>query len=411
MPKVKMTAAFPKSVKAPATGMDEYVDADTSGLCLRVFPNGRSSWSYRYRAKDSGKVQRVTLGPSEALPLAAARDRAKRLAVQVLDGEDPQARREAAKSVARNVLTFDALAEGYLAAAKVNKSSWKNDEGYLRRPQAAWGKKPAKVITRQMVVALLDSIKQTAPVSANRTHSILSVMFNWGIEEELVETNPIAGMKKRHKGEKPKERVLNEAELAVLWKALEAPRTLSRNVADALRLCLLTGLRPGEVAGLTRDEVVAIVRADEARLEIPAIRMKARKAHVVPLPPLARGLVDDALRRSNEAAVFPSDFIARETIARHSLSQGLKREIERLEGEDAESLKANPPTPHDLRRTCATHLAALGVLREDRLAVLAHTAGDVHGAHYDKYERLKEKRAALSNWEAKLASIVTAAKP
>lgn len=70
------------------------------------------------------------------------------------------------------------------------------------------------------------------------------------------------------------------------------------------------------------------------------------------------------------------------------------------------SLKANPPTPHDFRRTVATGLAALGVLREDRLAVLAHSPGDVHATHYDRYERLKEKRRALEHWEAHVAEII-----
>ena len=37
------------------------------------------------------------------------------------------------------------------------------------------------------------------------------------------------------------------------------------------------------------------------------------------------------------------------------------------------------------------------------MAVLAHVAGDIHGAVYDKYERLKEKRAALVAWERHLA--------
>ena len=64
-------------------------------------------------------------------------------------------------------------------------------------------------------------------------------------------------------------------------------------------------------------------------------------------------------------------------------------------------------TPHDLRRTCLTGLASLGIPREDRLAVAAaHAPADIHGAHYDKYERLKEKRAALLAWEARVAEIV-----
>jgi integrase len=63
-------------------------------------------------------------------------------------------------------------------------------------------------------------------------------------------------------------------------------------------------------------------------------------------------------------------------------------------------LRSKPPTPHDLRRTCATQ-AALGVLREDRMAVLDHAQPGVHSKHYDHYERLAEKRAALAVWGRK----------
>jgi hypothetical protein len=62
--------------------------------------------------------------------------------------------------------------------------------------------------------------------------------------------------------------------------------------------------------------------------------------------------------------------------------------------------------PHDLRRTVASNVAALGVVREDRLAVFAHVVGDVHGAVYDKYERLREKRIALAAWERHLAELL-----
>src|SRR5215203_2857218 len=109
--------------------------------------------------------------------------------------------------------------------------------------------------------------------------------------------------------------------------------------------------------------------------------------------------------------MFASRFVSRDTLARHSLSQALRRTIVRLEatGDDAEvveTLKAEPPTPHDFRRTVATGMAALGIPREDRLAVLAHLQGDVHGSVYDKYERLKEKRAALETWERHVAGVV-----
>jgi hypothetical protein len=48
----------------------------------------------------------------------------------------------------------------------------------------------------------------------------------------------------------------------------------------------------------------------------------------------------------------------------------------------------------------------LGVPREDRLAVLAHAQDDVHAAHYDRHDRLPEKRRALEAWEVHVAEIV-----
>jgi Arm DNA-binding domain len=51
-----------------------YIDGDTPGLELRVSPEGRKSWSIRYRPK-GGERKRETTYP--AVSLAAARQRAK----------------------------------------------------------------------------------------------------------------------------------------------------------------------------------------------------------------------------------------------------------------------------------------------------------------------------------------------
>ena len=65
-----------------------------------------------------------------------------------------------------------------------------------------------------------------------------------------------------------------------------------------------------------------------------------------------------------------------------------------------------PPTPHDLRRTVATRLAALGVTREDRDAIMNHTPQGVGKKHYEVYGRQKEKRIALERWSTSLAGIL-----
>ena len=48
----------------------------------------------------------------------------------------------------------------------------------------------------------------------------------------------------------------------------------------------------------------------------------------------------------------------------------------------------------------------MGFAREDRKAVLGHIETDVHAAHYDLYDRAREKRRALDAWADALRDII-----
>jgi integrase len=377
-------------IKAPpASGRAEYTDVKLNGLTLRVTANGAATWSFRYRS-NGRPTQRVNLGPVSALNVAAARAKAKTLIGGVASGADPAALRRAQIGA----LLFSTVADRYIEEyASQRKSSWKNDQGYLKRVKAAWTHRSAESITRSDVVALLEQIRATAPVSANRTRSVLVTLFGWALECGLVGSNPASGVKARSK-ETARDRVLSPDEISAFWRMTGQSNSLDPNVAAALRCILLTGQRPGEVAGIVDAEVRDMDDPANARIEFPAARMKARKAHVLPLAPLAAELIRDGLSRNiGSGAPFASAFASRATLARHSLSQALRRI-----GVDF--------TPHDLRRTALTGLAALGIPREDRLAVAAHVGGDTHAQHYDKYMRLPEKRAALQAWELRLSQMV-----
>src|SRR4051794_15693196 len=250
MPSVLLTSAFTKALPSPSAGIAEYWDTKVSGLCLRVFSTGRASWSFRYRPRDGGPRQRITLGSLSDISLAEARDRAARLRIDVADGQDPQRIRQEKRAAVRNVLTFDALSTRYLEDyAKRKKSSWRNDELYLKRPRAEWGSWTVETISRRDVVLLLDTIARSAPVSANRIHAVVSKLFSWAVESDFAPANPIAGLKKRA-AESPKDRTLDDCEVRVLWGVLTGHQHVTVDVADALRLILLTGQRPGEVAGM-----------------------------------------------------------------------------------------------------------------------------------------------------------------
>jgi integrase len=415
MPTFPLTAAMVERLwRHPRRTPDrvEYWDAKTPGLCLRVSAGGAASWSFRYRPRNGAGYQRVTLGTLPAVGLADARDRAMRVRLEVTGGGDPQRELMAKRAAAANVLTFDEVAELYLEQyARRHKSSWKNDESYLKRPRKAWGDRAVGSITDDDAAALLEYIATSAPVSANRTQAVLHKLFVWAKEapRKFVTINPLADMRRRGGKETPKSRYLFNDEFRALWHALDHPEfPAERPVAMALQALLLTGQRPGEVVGARQSELVDLGNPKKARWEIPAQRTKARREHVVPLAPMARELFRAAIAagQNNRAGVFGSRFNNRDTLARHSLSRALQRAIAQVGRGTPASLTENPPTPHDLRRTVATGMAELGIPREDRLAVLAHVAGDVHGKVYDKYERLKEKRAALEKWERHIAALI-----
>ena len=401
MPSVMLTDALLRTIK-PGEKLIEYWDARVPGLCVRVSPSGVRTWTFRYRSKDLSSFKRLGLGKYPEVGLSLARQRAQERRVGVSGGADPQAERKAKREA--SALTFDSLADDYLERyAKPHKRSWANDALYLRaHVRPAWGSRSANKISRAHAAELLDAIAKNAPTSANRTQSILSRLFNWAIESGLHEVNPLARMPKRAAEAAAKDRVLAPDEIRVLWQALDG----GGSVTAALRFLLLTGLRPGEVAGAAIAELADVDNPARARLEIPASRMKGGKAHVVPLAPMALAIVRQQLELAvqGQEHLFPSGFADRGPVARHSLSQGFRRIIVGLP--DAKVIKRPYPTPHDFRRTVATGLAALGAPREDRLAVLAHRQDDVHAAHYDRYDRLVEKRRALELWEAHVAGIV-----
>jgi integrase len=63
---------------------------------------------------------------------------------------------------------------------------------------------------------------------------------------------------------------------------------------------------------------------------------------------------------------------------------------------------------HDLRRTFATNLAALGTPIHVTEKLLNHVSGTVSGvaAIYNRHAYMDEMRAAIINWEKRVAEIV-----
>ena len=104
-----------------------------------------------------------------------------------------------------------------------------------------WGKLKANAITRADVRAMMIRIE--APIVANQVLASASAIFTWGCKQEIISVNPCQGVDRNPTNDR--ERVLSDAEIKLLWPRLD----------QGLKLILLTGQRPGEVAAMVKDHV------------------------------------------------------------------------------------------------------------------------------------------------------------
>jgi integrase len=206
-------------------------------------------------------------------------------------------------------------------------------------------------------------------------------MVAWAVSRGELDLNPLAGI--RHEDFAARERVLSEDEIRTLWA--EWPAVLPAAVATALKLALVTGQRIGEVTGMMADEL----DLERKVWNIPAARSKNGHAHTVPLSELAIELIGTP----TDGRVFP-----------YSLDH-LPQTVYRFKNK----LSVKGWTPHDLRRTCCTKLAEIGIAPHVISHVVNHrtaTKAGVTNAVYNRYSYASEKRDALELWANRLQAIL-----
>jgi integrase len=411
MGRLKLTDKLVKASRSDVDRGEDLRDATVRGLVLRVYASGRKTWSVRYRTEDGrrrvyrlGDVALVEPAPEGALTLKEARRRAAALLGDVAKGEDPQASREAIRA-AGTAETVAELAEEYLTRyAERNKRprSVREDRRQIDSYVVpAWGPRQARDISRRDVKRLLEDLADgtlslrgqpttTAPMNLR---ALLSKMFAWAVEEEIVPANPAAGVPLPVRPTS-RDRVLSEEEVRVLWRELRRLEEDAPLSAAAFRLLLLTAQRPGEVLGIRWADVAG------AWWTIPAERFKGRRSHRVPLSPQALAVLD-AVRplTGDREHVFDSPKVPGQPIGTLKTSAATIRRDAGMEHW----------TPHDLRRSAATHLTSGGTPRLVVERILGHAEHGV-AAVYDRSSYDAEKRRALVWWGRKVEQIA-AGKP
>src|SRR5262249_57635864 len=106
-------------------------------------------------------------------------------------------------------------------------------------------------IRRRDVIALIDNIAlRNGTQMAGKALAVLSKFFAWLIARDVVDASPCRGVE-RPAANPPRDRVLDDGEIAILWRACSEVGA----AGAAVRLLLATGCRRGEVFGMCWSEV------------------------------------------------------------------------------------------------------------------------------------------------------------
>jgi integrase len=411
----KLTEVRLKTLKPLANKRLVEVDSEVPGLCFRVTASGARSWLIRYRVKGQPGQRYSVPGPYPTVSLAAARQRAREIIAAAKRGEDlaEDERKRAAAAAATKPDTVANVAEEFIrrslegrdrAASYVSATRRMFDEHMLPR----WRARDIRSITRRDVVALLDSIVDDGkPVLANRVLAAARAMFNWAIRRGIVDASP-AALVERPAEEKARERALSAEEIAVLWPVFAG---LGYPFGPFFQMALATGQRRDEVARMRWADI----DVSERTWTLSGTQTKARRAHAVPLSPIAWEILikaKDAARSLGEGSVTKagqSAYVFTTTGTTPISGYGkAKARVDSMVAKARTEARLDPLAPwtiHDLRRTTASGLGKLGASRFIISRVLNHADSSVTGI-YDRHAYLAEKRHALESWGTYLSNLV-----
>jgi integrase len=219
-----------------------------------------------------------------------------------------------------------------------------------------------------------------------------------------ITANPVASIGALSKYSRVRDRVLTVNELRDFYRRLCAlPETVGR---DAVHLCLLLGgQRPAQLLRVTPTEVDLEGRT-LALFDPKGARKQARR-HVLPIPNTAVEILKRLKGRTASCRYLFSTDGTRAT-RQETVSAVAAKVCDAMlrAGEAHERFELR-----DLRRTCETMLAALGVSSDVRAQLQSHGLGGVQYRHYDRHDYLAEKRAALELWERRLWEIAASPLP
>jgi integrase len=352
------------------------------GLRIRRLSGGRIARSWIIQYRQHGHTRRMIIADAEKVTAAPARERARKLLAAVELGGDPQG--EKCDRRAKDTNSLRSVISDFIAQkTKVKPSTLRMLRGYLEGPAQGPYLKPLhgmpidRVTRKDIAARLLAVAKATGEPTAIALRAKLSGLFGWAMEMGLCEVNPVIGSY-RPPQQKTRERVLKDAELRSIWRALG-----DDDYGRVIKLLILTGCRREEIAGMAWCEF------DQGTWTLPAARSKNGRPHALPVTDLMQEIVDAVPHRAGNDLLF--GYRGKRGFGDWSKC---KRALD-------DKLDLPKWVIHDLRRSVATGMGNnLGIQPHVVEEILNHQSGHKRGVAgiYNRSPYEREVRAGMALW-------------
>ncbi|MFS8173577.1 tyrosine-type recombinase/integrase [Vreelandella titanicae] len=381
---------------------------DGNGLYLMIPKAGAAYWMCRYTF--AGKRRGMTLGKCSDLSLAEAREQVVETQRAIRNGTDPLTERKREEKITISTVQ-DLFDDWYQELEKRLKHPNIPKRVFERDIAPSIGSLTLDSITPMDVRAIVRKVTSSGrPTIANDALMYLKQLFNHGIKLGLITYNPASAFNVNDAGgvEKSRNRALSTDELSKAFAVFRENHTsFTRDNYLACALLVVLGVRKTELTEAKWSEF----DLSDARWDLPGERSKSGVGIAIPIPLQAIAWLDELqIRACGSPYVFPS---RRSSKQPHMGKDTLNRAIAKLFGKEP-GKKQQPEnrmgdlaefTVHDLRRTCRSLLAELGVPGHVAERCLNHKLKGVEGI-YDRYDYYEERKQALIKLSELIAPII-----
>jgi integrase len=254
--------------------------------------------------------------------------------------------------------------------------------------------RPIRSITQDDIADHYKKISRAnGPGAASHTWSTLRAFMHWCMGKGVLEKN-VAAVYDGGGTNEPRERSLNDSELAIVWKACSDDQ-----FGRIVKLLILTGARRDEVGHMHIDELtLESAQWVKPTWLLPAGRAKNSREHLIPLSQTSVDLLTKAVEARN-AYVFG-----------YGNTRGFSGWSKAKKALDKRITKAGHKlehwTLHDLRRSFASGLQRLKVEPHIIEACLNHAPSKLQRT-YQTHDYENERRKALADWDTRLVTVIS----